>query len=91
MKERKYETNREIRVEDSASLVVGSAEVDRDVNPSEFDIMKAQKDKIVSTNDNAEHRAIFESGAAWQREHHYTPHIQNSVEAHKEALARWPD
>jgi hypothetical protein len=36
-------------------------------------------------------RASFESGAAWQREHHYTPNIQNSVEAHKEALARWPE
>jgi hypothetical protein len=35
--------------------------------------------------------AAFESGAAWQREHHFVPHAMNAVEAHKEALARWPE
>jgi hypothetical protein len=41
---------------------------------------------------NASHiRAAFESGAAWQREHHYSPNAMNAVEAHKEALARWLD
>ncbi len=35
--------------------------------------------------------AAFESGAEWQRAHRYAPHAMNAVEAHKEALARWPE
>jgi hypothetical protein len=58
---------------------------------SEFDKLKEQKDIIVASNDNASKRAIFESGAAWQREHHFVPHAMNAVEAAKEALARWPE
>jgi hypothetical protein len=36
-------------------------------------------------------RSAFESGAAWQREHQYTPHAMNAVRAHEEAMERWKD
>lgn len=56
-------------------------------------IVIGERDSSVGTlrYTRSDARSFFEQGASWQREHSFTPHHMNAVEASKEALARWPD